>query len=101
MLMQLLPGQIDSLRSRQAIERVRFDRMTYALRFACRGDKVEPASRCESRGIEFQNVFRYGIAATKTVKQPAIEFLLSQRGLNRLNQGFIHFSSFLVPIIAA
>ena len=90
MLMNLLPRKVNAFRTRKAVQCVRFDGMENSLWFTGRRHEIKPAARRESSGVQFQNVLGDGIAAAKTIEEPAVEFFLAKSRLNRFDQFFIH-----------
>src|SRR5262245_59681883 len=88
--MQLLPWQVHLLIARQAVQRPRFDGMHNLLWSACGRNEIEPASRRKFGVIEPQNIFRDRVAASKTVEEPTVEFVLLQGFLYRFDVGVIH-----------
>src|SRR5574342_1256076 len=91
MLMKLLPRQVNSFRTGKAIQCVRFDGMENSLRLTGRRHEIKPSARRESSGVQSQNVLGDGIAAAKTIEQPAVEVFLAESRLKRFDQFFIHY----------
>ena len=90
LVLELLPGGVGVLGAGEGVELAGLDAMHELAGFAVGGDEVIPAAGDEAVLVEAEDAVCDGVAMVVVVKEPAVELVLAERGLNRRKiHGFI------------
>ena len=92
-LLELLPGGVGAFAAGEGVELAGLDAMDELARLAFGGDEVEPAAGDEAVLVEAEDAIGDGVAVVVVVKEPAVEVVLAQGGLNG-GEIHVHYLSF-------